>query len=710
MSTEVRLALAVFSIGATVLLAIAAFAAALWADLDAGERGAAALLFEPRVIRLLALAALAAAAAAIAFAPFLRRSIGTPAKLAEQTRILLGANRAYRLAEPESASLRALAVAINELAGQRDALHDDVEERIRAAQASLEEEHNRLVALMSELTQGIVACNLDGLILLYNERARLISSVLAEGRGAGALIGLARPIHALIDKPLIDHALDTVRLRLAGARQRALATFVTAGGAGQLIRVQMAPVLAAHGGDALSGYVLVMEDITRSFEAESLRDRALDALTEGSRASLANIRAAVETLAAYPDIERAERERFIGVIGEEARLMSERLEATAERHAEALKARWVLDEMRGADLVAAAQKAIEGRLGTAPEVEPVDAALWVKADSYTLVRALAWVASRLADSFGVRRFTLRMTRAERLARLDLAWPKSDAPLADLAAWDREPMRLDAGPGALTLHDVAEGHGGVAWFQHDAQTSCCRLLVPLAEPGPETVEAGNRRSESHDFALFERAPDAHAHDERALSELTYTVFDTETTGLAPGAGDEIVQIGAVRVVNLKLLRGETFDQLVDPGRELRAAAVRIHGIDDAMLRGKPAIDAVLPAFRAFCADTVLVAHNAAFDMRFLRIKEASSGVRFDQPLLDTLLLSEVIHAAQDSHRLEAICERLGVAVEARHDALGDALLTAQVWVRMVGLLEAAGVRTLRQAREAAARTRYARVQY
>jgi DNA polymerase-3 subunit epsilon len=137
-----------------------------------------------------------------------------------------------------------------------------------------------------------------------------------------------------------------------------------------------------------------------------------------------------------------------------------------------------------------------------------------------------------------------------------------------------------------------------------------------------------------------------------------VFDTETTGLKPSEGDEIIQIGAVRIVNRRLLRHEAYEQLIDPQRSLPPASVKIHGITPEMLAGQPPIAQVLPVFRAFVADTVLVAHNAAFDMRFLELKEEKHrhGASI-HPVLDTLLLSAVVFPNQESHRLEAIAERL-----------------------------------------------------
>jgi DNA polymerase-3 subunit epsilon len=215
---------------------------------------------------------------------------------------------------------------------------------------------------------------------------------------------------------------------------------------------------------------------------------------------------------------------------------------------------------------------------------------------------------------------------------------------------------------------------------------------------------------YDFDLFARRETGQALGDRRLTELSFTVFDTETTGLDPAGGDRIIQIGAVRLVNGRLLRGERFEQLVDPGRPIPPATIPIHGITPAMVAGQPPIEQVLPAFHRYASDTVLVAHNAAFDLRFLQLQEQATGVRFEQPVLDTLLLSAVVHPQQDSHRLEAIAERFGVAVLGRHTALGDAIVTAEVFLRLLPLLAERGIHTLGQAREAAQKTWYARLEY
>ena len=660
-------------------------------------------------------------------------------RMSENLRLMLGANRGFRVQPEGPPEVQSLALAMNELASQRDELMCDVAAQIGRAKESVELEKNRLAALMSELTQSVVVCNLDGRVLLYNNRARAQFRALSDApgvAGGGELIGLGRSIYGVFERNLIAHALDTIQQRLRRGVAQPQANFVTTTRAGQLLRVQMAPVLsvaavaekaAAGEGEAaevasaaapertVTGFILMLDNITRNFETESRRDQLLHNLTEGNRASLANVRAAADMLE-FEDLTDDMRTRFRKVVRDEVQAMSQRLDHTANEFADSLKARWQLEEMLGADLIAAVQRRIEARIGLPTKLEEVDESLWLKVDSFSLMQAITYLASRLSDEFEVREVRFRLSAAGRLVHLDLIWSGQAMSTETVMSWELEAMKVEDESSPLTVRDVIDRHDGEMWLEREKvrHRAFFRILLPAATPQeqaePDTYLRGESRPEYYDFDLFAWSDKSHGLEDRLLSELTFTVFDTETTGLNPSQGDEIIQIGATRVLNGKLLRSESFEQLVDPQRPLAPESAKIHGINSEMLRGQPTIDKVLPAFHAFAADTVLIAHNAAFDMRFLQLKEEETGLRFDHPVLDTLLLSAVIHPNQESHRLEAIAERLGLTIVGRHTALGDAIVTAEVFLKLVPLLAEKGIRTLRQAREAAEQSYYARIKY
>lgn len=198
--------------------------------------------------------------------------------------------------------------------------------------------------------------------------------------------------------------------------------------------------------------------------------------------------------------------------------------------------------------------------------------------------------------------------------------------------------------------------------------------------------------TYDFALMNRPVD-HAHADMALSDLSYVVFDTETTGLLPHK-DDVVQLGAMRVLRGRIVEGEMMDTLVDPKRPIPAASTKVHGISDLMVRGAPDFDVVTRKFHSFCKGSVIVAHNAPFDMAFLHRQGKNVGVNFDHPILDTVLVSAVLFGASAKHTLDAICDRLGITIpeHLRHTALGDARATAEVLCAMIPMLEAQGMRT------------------
>ena len=708
--------------GAVLALAALIGGALFAATLDAAERAAWAAMLEPRgAMLLLGWLLLSGALGALLRSAYLRWVAAT-ARLAEEAGVLLATDAQRALTAAGSRETRALAAAINGLVEQRSALRADVALQVKEASRGVEQERNRLAALMAELTQSVVVCNLDGRILLYNARARTQFRALSSApslAGGAELIGLGRSIYAVLERGLVAHALESVQQRLQRGAAHPSAQFVTGTHAGQLLRVQMAPVRAiesaAEGPSALNGFVLMLDNITRDFADESERDRLLHALTEGSRASLGNLQAAVEMLD-YEDVDAATRERFHGVIRDEVRAMSQRIGEVAHHTTQTLKTRWPLEDMLGADLLATACRRIEAVHGCRTAADPVDPALWLRVDSYSLLQALLYLAGRLVEEYGVKLVQLRLARSEGRARLDLVSSGHTLSSETVSTWETDPMRIGSESLGLSLRDVVERHDGAFWFERERvrHESLFRLLLPLAGAGEQLDAAqfvrGESRPEVYDFDLFAQSEQASELAERRLADLAYTVFDTETTGLAPSAGDAILQIGATRIVAGKLRREDCFEQLVNPRRDIPAAGIAIHGIRPEMVADAPSIDTVLPAFHAFAADTVLVAHNAAFDMRFLQLQEAPTGVVFEQPVLDTLLLSAVVHPQQASHGLEAIAERLGVAMLGRHTALGDAMVTAEIFLKLIPLLAERGIHTLGQAREAAQKTYYARVSY
>jgi len=715
-SLDRRRVLALLAPGAALAAWLAIGAVAFRATLAPGQRAALDAALAPLIASHGALVAgwwlAAGGLGAWVVGRLYESHVAAPARLADATRLLADDPAAPDLEPAGSASVRGLAGAVNRLADQRRALRANMERLVDEASRKVALERDQLGALMAELQQSVVVCNLDGRILLYNTRARALFRQLSrapDSAGGAELIGLGRSIHAVVDKALIDHARATIERSIARGEAAAAARLVTTTPAGHLLQVSLAPVRSGEGG-ALAGYVLLLDDITDDYAAQSRRDHRLIELTEASRASLASMRAALDVLD-YPDLDPAERERFHAVVRDEVDAMSARLAELAADTSQELLTRWPLQEMLGADLVTAAAQRIEAGAGPAIAGMEVDDSLWLSVDSFALTQALAFLAHRLGETPGRPAVTLRLLSGGGWAYLDLVWPAAELAAANPTGWQTEPMDIGTGASPLTPRDVAERHGGELWLEHDRTRglSFFRFLLPLAA-GRDAVAGAGERPEYYDFDLFTVSDATRALDDRPLDRLACTVFDTETTGLDPAGGDEIIQMGAVRIVNGRLLRGERFDQLVDPGRSIPEASIPFHGIRPEMVRGQPRIAEVLPAFHAFAADTVLVGHNVAFDMRFLQLKEAATGLRFDQPLLDTLLLASVAQPNETSYALEAIAARLGITVSARHSAVGDALTTAQVFLKLLPLLRQREIVTLGQAREAAKDSWYARVRY
>jgi len=387
----------------------------------------------------------------------------------------------------------------------------------------------------------------------------------------------------------------------------------------------------------------------------------------------------------------------------------------ADRYA---RSRWPLSPILVTDFIATLKEEIEAVADLPIDVHDCDPRCMIKVDGYAMITAVEYILNCLKNECHAKCSRIRLSAPGNLVQLDLIWQGAPIKIETLRRWSERSLTGTQKGYPLTLKEVLDHHHAEIWphtpNQHNLGDVCLRLFIPMVQSEAITPDIRQvtilpkGRPEFYDFDLFNQAGQTPEMENRLLTELIYTVFDTETTGLDPRSGDEIISIGAIRIVNGRLLSTETVNQLVYPGRPVPIESTKIHGINDEMLAGKPTIDKVLPFFHRFAKNTILVAHNAAFDMRMLQMKEKQTGLRFINPVLDTMHLSAVIHPAHNNHNLDAIAQRLGVAISKRHDALGDAMATGEVFLKTIPLLNEKGIYTLKEALLASQRTYYAKL--
>src|SRR5205823_5536641 len=176
------------------------------------------------------------------------------------------------------------------------------------------------------------------------------------------------------------------------------------------------------------------------------------------------------------------------------------------------------------------------------------------------------------------------------------------------------------------------------------------------------------------------------------EASYVVVDLETTGLRPGSS-QICEVGAVLVQGFEIV--DEFETLVDPRVPLGATVSALTGLTDRQLRGAPPAAVAVKRFLAFAGDSVLVAHNARFDLAFLdRETERLTGSRLAAPVVDTVALARRLLAGRVPRAsLAQLSYFFGTSVQPCHRALPDAQATAEVLLALIGLAQERGARTV-----------------
>jgi DNA polymerase-3 subunit epsilon len=636
-------------------------------------------------------------------------------QLAEETQIITTVNPSHRIIVDGSADVVRLSKIINQSADRFTTIQADVERQLKVAKTATETEKNILDALLEGLPQGIIVCNSDGKIVFYNRKVKIIFA--RHESETPQWLGLGRSIYGIVDASLIKRGLERIGQKLVEEQKMFSERFLVGIHGGITLPAELVPVLDSR--HHVSGFIIYIEDSVEKFQKEQEFFTNLQNWQHQLIQSVAVIKASAEVIKDKSYDSEQDRQQLVQILCRESHMAAQTLSENDIVNTWYPNQPWPLTPIDAAEwcryLIHRSGVAIEVDLNIKSRVLSTQ----ISIDMHHLTNALIFVVAQIAEESGRRKIEGRFYQQGAWLYLDLVWSGRMNTTQCLKKWKEmipvvEDLKLD-----IPLGDIFRLHGAKLWtYQHfvPENHSGLRFLMPALERAQLVSDDGHvtilpdSRPEFYDFDLFQQGGQTPELDDRKLNELAYTVFDTETTGLDPQGGDEIISIGALRIVNGRILYDECFEQLVNPIRPLTWASVKYHGIRTQMLTDQPTIEKVLPAFHEFCEGTILVGHNVAFDMRMLQLKEAATGISFSNPVIDTMLLSAVAHPAHTDHSLSAIAERLGVTVVNRHTALGDATTTGGIFLKLISILASNGVTTFLQARQASQKTYYSRLKY
>jgi len=170
----------------------------------------------------------------------------------------------------------------------------------------------------------------------------------------------------------------------------------------------------------------------------------------------------------------------------------------------------------------------------------------------------------------------------------------------------------------------------------------------------------------------------------LENLQYVVVDLETTGLSPNS-DEIIEVGAIKFDGKEIK--DIFNKLVKPDRQISEDTVQLTGITQEILNNELPIKPVLSQFLNFAKDSIIIAHNAEFDVSFLNVNlKKWLSKELNNFVVCTLLVARDILPNLDNHKLPTVAKYFGIDIANRHRAIGDSELTYQIWLKFLDKLK------------------------
>lgn len=610
-------------------------------------------------------------------------------KIRRGAEIVARINLDHRIELDTGDELEDLALEFNHMAENLGKAYGELKERVRDATRTVQEERNRLATVLRTMVDGVVVANEAEETILMNPRARIILDL-------GYTSGIGSPLSRIFPSDRLGFHLKRVRRKWEQGRETVEDVLFPLLD-GRLLKGSLS-VVPGPGGER-SGFLLVFRDLSSTGDERRKSDETMREMPQLLRGPLAASRTLVESLQRHREMPEEKQSTFLAAVAEEISRLSERVTTIEDAANTARSSRWSAIPSDPLDLLRESLLLTPGiHVGIEDDGSPVPA---------VLVEPFTWVASLCC----VLQWLWQMNPAQPSLSANLRVEEGTVvtTFRVMGTFNGNPAELEAqevspaGEPSLPLGEAVRRNRGELWTRSSGEEMEVRLALLQAGAVYEGDHADGLlegEPEFYDFDLFLPRPVIERADQLQadLGELEYVVFDTETTGLRLSDGDKVISISGVRIRRGRIQNADIFNSLVNPGRSIPPESIQYHHIEDHMVANAPSISQVYPQFVEFVGDSILVAHNAAFDKKCLEMAAAEAQLpMIENPILDTLFLSYGIHEGTEGHSLDALAERMGITIEGRHTSLGDARATAHVFLGLISLLPGRGVKTLADAK-------------
>jgi CBS domain-containing protein len=383
-----------------------------------------------------------------------------------------------------------------------------------------------LASFISKLPEAIIICDAEGSILLHDYQSE---TYLLSGKTKQAGLVTGKPITSIIDKNLIEHALDEINEQLKHHVTNTVSTFILQKN-NRVLKTQIVPVLNLAG--LFSGFVLILEDITLQSQAEKRVESLLKTLSKNARSPMASIRAAIEAMKEFPGMDENRQHQFVDIIHEEAIVLSDILNRVSNEYTNLINVNRSLKPLFIKDLIQTISRRSLDKLGIICHIKRHSHAeqISIKADPYSFVSAVLFVLDRLKFVTGVTKFYFSFHIKNKIVFLDIIWKGDSVSPELIKQWESRDIAIPNQISNICLKDVLDQHQSVLWTysEHDDFDNMpyLRFFIPadhdLSSASFEPVSTiPESRIEIRDIELFNHSDQTVELDNRLLTELSYT---------------------------------------------------------------------------------------------------------------------------------------------------------------------------------------------